>query len=65
MTRSTAAGPTALTLGAPLGTADDADMLAHVVGGWRSAVTQRLRDEAAGAQALAVMPSLVYAWARM
>jgi hypothetical protein len=28
------------------------------------AVTQRLRDEAAGAQALAVMPPLVCAWSR-
>jgi hypothetical protein len=71
-------------LGAPLGTADEADMLAHVVGGWRSAypmgerlglipdeladldaVTQRLRDEPAGAQALAIMPPLVCAWVRV
>jgi hypothetical protein len=29
------------------------------------AVTQRLRDEAAGAGALAVMPALVCAWARV
>jgi hypothetical protein len=29
------------------------------------AVTKRLRDEAAGAQALAVMPSVICAWARV
>jgi hypothetical protein len=28
------------------------------------AVTKRMRDEAAGAQALAVMPSVICAWAR-
>jgi SAM-dependent methyltransferase len=84
MFRRAGLGRARLALGAPVGAADDADMLAYVVGAWRSmypagerlglipdelvdldAVTQRLRDEAAGAQALAVMPPLVCDWSRV
>jgi ubiquinone/menaquinone biosynthesis C-methylase UbiE len=69
-----------LTLGAPLGAADDEDILTLVVETWRSmflaaqrlglvpdeladvdTLAQRLRNEAAGAEAIAIMPALICA----
>jgi 2-polyprenyl-3-methyl-5-hydroxy-6-metoxy-1,4-benzoquinol methylase len=77
-------GKPQLTLGAPVGGADDTDILALVVETWHSifplaerfglipdeladlsTLKQRLRDEAAAAQAVVVMPPLIGAWTEM
>ncbi|OBG29692.1 methylase [Mycobacterium sp. 852002-51057_SCH5723018] len=78
-------GAPRLALGAPLGGADDTDILAYVVETWRSIIFpvaerlgvipdeladpntlgQRLRNEAAAAEAMLVMPPLICAWAEV